>query len=80
MRKAFNIREGATREDDRMPKRFLTESITIGDTVRPPLSSEYIDGLITEYYEERGWDAQRGTLKPERLEELGLSPDGLGVG
>ncbi len=80
MRKAFNIREGATREDDRMPKRFLTESITIGDTVRPPLNSEYIDRLITEYYEERGWDAKLGTLSPQRLEELGLSPEAVARG
>lgn len=74
MRKAFNIRDGATRKDDRMPKRFLTESIMVGEAVRPPLDSAYIDGLMTEYYQERGWDPQEGTLSPERMAELGLSP------
>ena len=72
MRKAFNIREGATRKDDRMPKRFLTEGVKIGDGMRPPLDEGYVNGLITEYYEERGWDPKEGTIKPERLVELGV--------
>ena len=73
MRKAFNVREGATRKDDRMPARFLSESIEVGDGLRPPLGGSYIDGLITEYYEERGWDRETGDLTPEQTAALGLS-------
>ncbi|MFC1944459.1 aldehyde ferredoxin oxidoreductase family protein [Chloroflexota bacterium] len=73
MRKAFNIREGATRKDDVMPNRFLTESIQVGEAVRPPHSREYLDELVTEYYEERGWDPKSGNLKADRLAELGLA-------
>jgi aldehyde:ferredoxin oxidoreductase len=72
MRKAFNVREGATRSDDRMPARFLSESIEVGDGLRPPLGSSYIDGLITEYYQERGWDPRTGDLTPEKTAALGL--------
>jgi len=70
MRKAFNIREGATRRDDCMPKRFLTEGLRIGENMRPPLAENYVNALITEYYEERGWDPKDGTIRPERMTEL----------
>ncbi|MFC1944398.1 aldehyde ferredoxin oxidoreductase family protein [Chloroflexota bacterium] len=73
VRKAFNIREGAKRENDTMPKRLLTEPTQVGDTIRPPFNSDYVDILITDYYHERGWDPQTGTLSPERIAELGLS-------
>jgi len=75
MRKAFNIREGATRKDDRMPKRFLTEGVKVGESLRPPLNTAYVDGLITDYYEERGWDPKEGTISRERMMELGASPE-----
>lgn len=70
MRKAFNTREGATRKDDRMPRRFLTDGLRIGEAMRPPLDEKYVDDLVTEYYEERGWDPKNGTIRPERLAEL----------
>lgn len=72
VRKAFNTREGATRKDDFMPKRFLTEGLRIGEGMRPPLDEGYVNGLITEYYEERGWDPKEGTIRPERMVELGV--------
>ncbi len=70
MRKAFNTREGATRKDDRMPRRFLSDALLLGTEVRPPLDEKYVDDLVTEYYEERGWNAKDGTVRPERLAEL----------
>lgn len=71
MRKAFNIREGATRSDDRAPARFLREPVKVGDEQRGPLTPEQVERLIDEYYEERGWDAE-GMIKPEKLAQLGL--------
>jgi aldehyde:ferredoxin oxidoreductase len=50
----FNIREGLTREDDRLPKRFLKETLEDGRRVRP----EEIDTLVADYYRLRGWDEQ----------------------
>jgi aldehyde:ferredoxin oxidoreductase len=70
MRKAFNLREGATRKDDRIPRRFLTESLRVGDTVHPPLNRAALDEWITDYSEERGWDPHDGTLSQQRLAEL----------
>ncbi len=73
MRKAFNLREGATRRDDAVPERLLMEPLQVGDTTCPPLSMEDIDIMISAYYQERGWDSHEGTLTPERILELGLS-------
>lgn len=70
MRRAFNMREGATRKDDTMPNRFFTESIRTGGKTAAPLDREHIDGLITEYYAERGWDPREGALSPGRMAEL----------
>jgi aldehyde:ferredoxin oxidoreductase len=70
IRKAFNLREGATRQDDRIPRRFLKESLRVGDTVHPPLNPADLDAWITDYYEERGWDPHDGTVNPRRLAEL----------
>lgn len=72
VRKAFNIREGASRKDDRPPPRLMYETLRIGNRVHQPIEPEQADRMLTEYYEERGWDPVEGSVKPERLKELGL--------
>jgi len=74
LKKAFNVREGASRKDDTVPERFLREPIRFQGEMRPPLDGQYLDRLVTDYYSARGWDPQEGTLSPERIAELGLSP------
>ena len=70
--KAFNVREGASREDDTVPDRFIKESIKVKGGMRPPVEHAFINKLVTDYYRARGWDPQEGTLSPERIAELGL--------
>ncbi len=70
VKKAFNIREGASRKDDTMPERFLTESIQFRGEMRPPFDSTYLDQLVTDYYTARGWDPHEGTLPARRLAEI----------
>ena len=50
----FNIREGLTVADDRLPRRFLKESIKDGRIV----AEEEIHTLVQDYYRLRGWDEQ----------------------
>jgi aldehyde:ferredoxin oxidoreductase len=57
----FNLREGLTREDDRLPKRFLKECLEDGQTVQP----EEIDTLVSDYYRLRGWDDQGVPRDPQ---------------
>jgi len=67
--KAFNAREGLTREDDTLPARFLEERLREG-----PSSGTVIDlqGNLDDYYAERGWDPSTGNPTREALQRHGL--------
>ena len=64
----FNVREGLSRKDDYLPKRFLEDPMPEG-----PAKGQIVelDFLLDEYYDLRGWDEQ-GIPTPDKLEELGL--------
>jgi aldehyde:ferredoxin oxidoreductase len=50
--RAFNIREGLTRADDSLPRRFFEEPIEEGKIMK----REDFERLLGEYYDLRGWD------------------------
>ena len=64
----FNLREGLTRADDRLPARFLKEPLAEG-----PARGRVVDfaPLLAEYYFVRGWDAE-GRPTPAKLKALGI--------
>ncbi len=70
MRRAFNVREGAGRKDDTVPKRFMSEPIKVYGETRPPFDSKQLDDEVTGYYTARGWNLPEGTVSSERLTEL----------
>jgi aldehyde:ferredoxin oxidoreductase len=65
----FGVREGVTRRDDDLPRRFketpLTEGASSGTVVD-------VDLMLDEYYAERGWSQATGWPTPETLMKLGL--------
>ncbi len=67
--RAFNLKHGATREDDYLPPRILNnplpQSLGKADTIK-------LEPMLKEYYELRGWDYETGKIKKEKLEELEL--------
>jgi aldehyde:ferredoxin oxidoreductase len=68
----FNLREGKTKDDDTLPDRVLNNPFSSG------LSKGYkieFEELLGEYYDLRGWKND-GIPKKEKLNELGLSPEG----
>jgi aldehyde:ferredoxin oxidoreductase len=67
--RAFNVREGASREDDTLPKRLLEEPLPEG-----PAEGLVVDlePLLDAYYEARGWDKATGKPTAAKLTELGL--------
>lgn len=72
--KAYNIREGFTREDDMPCERQMTEPLGSG-----PLKGEYLDRekfarMLEGYYRITGGDPTTGFPLPETLHRLGL-PD-----
>jgi aldehyde:ferredoxin oxidoreductase len=86
LEKCFNVREGARREDDRLPRRLMYEEqpdVPGEDAIDSPGK---MNRMLDEYYALHGWDRMtswptRGTLDSldlsdvaDQLEEMGKSP------
>jgi aldehyde:ferredoxin oxidoreductase len=50
----YNIREGLTMEDDKLPKRLLKETLKDGRGI----TEEQMAALVGDYYRLRGWSAE----------------------
>jgi aldehyde:ferredoxin oxidoreductase len=50
--RTFNLREGLTAEDDRLPRRLHEQALPSGHA----LSAEEMEVMLKDYYEQRGWD------------------------
>jgi aldehyde:ferredoxin oxidoreductase len=70
-KRLFNLREGWTRSEDRLPDRFLTEPLELDSGREAALTSERLNLMIDGYYNGRGLD-EDGVPKPETRTELGL--------
>jgi aldehyde:ferredoxin oxidoreductase len=70
-KRLFNLREGWTRAEDRLPDRFLTEPLELDSGREAVLTRERLQGMIDAYYDGRGLD-RNGVPKPETSTELGL--------
>jgi len=72
----FNIREGASRVDDKLPERYFREPTPLGlDVVRGlAIDRDKFEHMLDEYYDFHGWDMD-GKPKPETLERLGLEQE-----
>jgi aldehyde:ferredoxin oxidoreductase len=69
LRKAFNVREGWRPEDDRLPKRFLSEAIPSGPVRGARLPASRLAKMIRDYNLERGW-TEDGYPTFERMSEI----------
>lgn len=69
-KKLFNQREGWTAAEDTLPKRFLSEGLSVNgnETLLP---RERLNAMIQAYYKARGWNSD-GTLPSPLLGELAL--------
>jgi aldehyde:ferredoxin oxidoreductase len=79
--RAFNVREGFTRDDDTLPDRLMTEPLKEGASRGNFISKSDLKQMLDEYYTERGWDINTGVPTREKLKELGLGyvADQLGI-
>lgn len=69
--RAFNVREGFTRDDDTLPERILTEPLKDGGSKGQFISKDELKIMLDEYYFERGWTVE-GVPTKEKLLDLGL--------
>ncbi len=70
MMRAYNAREGARREQDRLPKR-LYQALKGGASDGWVIEAPEVENAITLYYEMAGWDKE-GVPTRAKLAELGL--------
>jgi aldehyde:ferredoxin oxidoreductase len=80
MLRAFNAREGITRERDTLPKR-LFEPLVGGPTDGKSVDRDEFEAALEMYYEQAGWDPLTGNPTRDTLEnlDLGWVADELGV-
>ena len=69
--RAFNVREGITRKDDKLPKRF-TEPLPEGPYKGEAFPEEVFERMLNQFYSLRGWNKETGVPTREKLEELEL--------
>jgi aldehyde:ferredoxin oxidoreductase len=67
----FNIREGFTRSDDKLPAR-LHEPLEGGPLTGTSIDRDAFEAAISALYVLKGWDPATGVPTAERLERLGL--------
>ncbi|MDY6973172.1 MAG: aldehyde ferredoxin oxidoreductase C-terminal domain-containing protein, partial [Thermodesulfobacteriota bacterium] len=52
--RCFNIREGLTRTDDRLPSRFHRTPLESGHVI----TEQELSAMLSNYYRLRGWDQE----------------------
>ncbi len=67
LERMFNMREGFSKKDDTLPKRFTSEPQIAGK----PESIVRVDDMLPKYYWLRGWD-KNGMPTKKTLKKLGL--------
>jgi len=82
LEKVLNLREGFNRQDDKIPPLYVKNTEIplksrdgdryLTDWFGKRLTKEDIVKMMSDYYEERGWDVQNGVPTKEKLIELGL--------
>jgi len=78
--KIMNIKEGFSRKDDKFPNEWF-KPLKFGENEFKfqdffggiNITHEIANQLLDDYYDERGWDKQKGHPSQARLEELGLN-------
>ena len=80
MLRAFNAREGLTRQDDFLPKK-LGKPLVGGKSDGEFMTVEEIEKAKDMYYEMAGWDIETGNPTRAKLEDLdiGWIADMLGI-
>ena len=69
LKRMFNVREGITRADDRLPDRFTKEPMPEGPGKGQTVD---LDPMLDDYYSLRGWDIETGHPTSKTLRRLSL--------
>ena len=72
LERAYNVREGMTRDNDSLPKRCMDKPVAQGSFQGSVLESSQFEKMKDRYYALRGWDIATGIPTRETLEQYGL--------
>ena len=70
--RAYNAREGLTRDHDTLPKKLFNQPLSGGRSDGIVLDPAELDVAITQYFELAGWDVETGVPRRGTLEGVGL--------
>jgi aldehyde:ferredoxin oxidoreductase len=73
LERAYNIREGMTRDMDSLPNRFMDRPLEQGPAKNSTLLTSKFEKMKDKYYALRGWDITTGIPTRETLQIFGLS-------
>jgi aldehyde:ferredoxin oxidoreductase len=81
LQRAFNAREGLTREQDTLPARMFEQPLQGGATDGVALDRDEFDAALDEYYRQARWDQASGNPTRPTLEglDLGWVADAAGI-
>ena len=79
--RAYNAREGLTRDQDTLPKKLFKKALQGGRSDGILLEDAELQAGLDMYYEQAGWDVTSGTPTRAVLEDTGLTwaADDLGL-
>lgn len=72
LQRLFNTRERFSKKDDLIPERAKQRPLFGAYQDEDRCIIKDYEGMLREYYIERGWDLETGIPKPEKLDELGI--------
>ena len=72
MARMFNLREGMTDADDKLPQR-LHEPLLKGPLSDKRLTREEVRTIVQDYYRQQGWHPDSGAPFSGTLEALGIA-------
>jgi aldehyde:ferredoxin oxidoreductase len=70
--RAFNAREGFSRKDDKLPKKFFKPLVGTGPTAGAAVDRDQFEAALDMYYAMLGWTAN-GIPTRAKLADLGIS-------
>ena len=69
--RCFNVKHGASKEDDKLPDR-LFEALKDGPLEGSKMDRQEFERALPLYYEMMGWDRHSGVPQPAKLHELAI--------
>jgi len=72
LERAYNAREGLTREHDTLPARLLEDPVRSGPNKGQVVSRKELESMKDDFYQSMGWGINTGVPSTERLRSLQL--------